>query len=290
MHYKTKDVKREILLSLLKGEKSTGELARELGYVDEKGIPKYKNVEKQLNSLRKEGLIGGKKKRGRVGAPKTYWRITNIFKLPGRLPAEKVVPTKVYRQFIPQLIDYHKRRRKDEGLPPLTNQEEAMLVLGLTCSPTVLGLILNPNSYDHFTSQARFYKRYNKLVAKQLAVSVSKKTCSMYNRLAQRQIRFNMRQKSAIEKALATDFEKAYCQILDQVFTPTAELFKNAIMLDIAQGRISEPEKVIQQMSEIVGLEDAVSKAIDEMASGFIERHRKKLNEEDIQLVDDIQL
>jgi len=70
-----RNVKKEILSLLLSGEKSTRELAMELDYVDKKGIPQYKNIEKQLKSLQKNGVISCKKRRGSVGAPKTYWSI-----------------------------------------------------------------------------------------------------------------------------------------------------------------------------------------------------------------------
>lgn len=73
---KKPQIDRRILRELLNGEKPTGELCSALGYVSSRGIPLYKNIEKNLKNLCKEKIISRKKRKGSIGAPKTYWKIS----------------------------------------------------------------------------------------------------------------------------------------------------------------------------------------------------------------------
>lgn len=157
MEYKKRSVKRKILLSLLNGEKSTGELAKDLGYVDKRGIPQYKNVEKQLNSLRKEQLVGGKKKRGTVGAPRTYWRITSLFKAVERLllSPDEIIQSNIYRQQIPQMGSEFKTKILDGTDDELSPEADEALIQYLQISPIFLSTVMRVISDEQSAKRMR---------------------------------------------------------------------------------------------------------------------------------------
>jgi hypothetical protein len=78
---KTETNKELILGSLFESPKTTGQLARELNYVDTKGIPGYSSVGDDLQDLIKNGYIEDEivKFKGKRGPPSTlYSSVTNI--------------------------------------------------------------------------------------------------------------------------------------------------------------------------------------------------------------------
>lgn len=72
---KEKDRKKKILRSLLENPKTTGELAKDLGYF-ENGIPKYNAINTLLKDLENKGYIESKEeKKNTPGAPPTRYFI-----------------------------------------------------------------------------------------------------------------------------------------------------------------------------------------------------------------------
>lgn len=68
-------IKEKILKLLLESSKTTGEIAKELGYVDKNGMGKYNNIKADLNTLQSYGFIhySKTKKQGIPGpVPTTY--------------------------------------------------------------------------------------------------------------------------------------------------------------------------------------------------------------------------
>lgn len=115
------EVKEKILELLLQGEKSTGELAEALGYLNERGIRKYNDVTPSLNTLYSQGLLSrSKKKKDRGPGPrKTYWKLKkelqNISKIWVRYPAiqEAMLETswviKAISKYISKYLNYGKK-------------------------------------------------------------------------------------------------------------------------------------------------------------------------------------
>ena len=80
--------KERILVELLNGEKSTGELCKALGYVKNK-IPQYKVIERDLKTLYSQGFLSRRK--GKTGGrPGTFWGIkanlSNLRRILDRYP------------------------------------------------------------------------------------------------------------------------------------------------------------------------------------------------------------
>jgi predicted transcriptional regulator len=74
---KTETKKELILGSLLVSPKTTGQLARELNYVDTKGIAGYSTIRNDLQDLVENGYIEGEKvKSGKRGIPPTLYSTT----------------------------------------------------------------------------------------------------------------------------------------------------------------------------------------------------------------------
>lgn len=69
-------IKKKIIKTLLESPKTTGEIAIELGYIDDKGHGKYNIIKPDLNTLERYGFIhGSKKKIKSPGAPATTYDI-----------------------------------------------------------------------------------------------------------------------------------------------------------------------------------------------------------------------
>ncbi len=69
-------IKDKILKTLLESPKTTGEIAMELGYIDEKGHGRYNIIGSDLNTLEQYGFIHRiEKKEKRPGAPATTYDI-----------------------------------------------------------------------------------------------------------------------------------------------------------------------------------------------------------------------
>lgn len=69
-------IKEKIIKTLLESPKTTGEIAIELGYIDDKGHGKYNIINPDLNILKQYGFIhGSKQKIKRPGAPATTYDI-----------------------------------------------------------------------------------------------------------------------------------------------------------------------------------------------------------------------
>ncbi|MCD4822771.1 MAG: helix-turn-helix domain-containing protein [Methanococcoides sp.] len=60
---KDKSMKEKILEELIYGPKTTGELAKSLGYEDDEGYGKYNTIRNALNSLYTEGIVDTEKKK-----------------------------------------------------------------------------------------------------------------------------------------------------------------------------------------------------------------------------------
>lgn len=69
-------VKEKIIKILLKSPRTTGDIAKDLGYIDNKGFGKYNAIEKDLKTLQSAGIIGYEKRKipGKRGpVPTTYF-------------------------------------------------------------------------------------------------------------------------------------------------------------------------------------------------------------------------
>jgi hypothetical protein len=73
-------IKERILKTLLESPKTTGKIAIELGYIDDKGHGKYNIIKPDLNTLEQYGFIHRIESIKSVGAPATTYDI--VYKIP----------------------------------------------------------------------------------------------------------------------------------------------------------------------------------------------------------------
>jgi predicted transcriptional regulator len=112
-----------ILASLLESSKTTAELAKELGYVNKQGTPRYNIIERNLRKLVDNGYITGEKKKvTKVGSTPTLYSIVfdiSILKnmmedyphLVTQMQKSTLVRDKIVREFLYFISDFRIRKK-----------------------------------------------------------------------------------------------------------------------------------------------------------------------------------